>query len=76
MELKASVFYCQANMYLDEIIQINAGTILEIQYLNTCLWVIAGFINIHSQSLHCSYVKFGFDLSSLSLTKMIKIYRA
>lgn len=77
MELKASVCYCQANMlFLDEIIQINAETILEIQYLNTSLWVITGFINIHSQSIYCSYVKFVLDLSSFYLTKMIQTYRA
>lgn len=77
MELKACVCYCQANMlFLDEIIQINAETILEIQYLNTSLWVITGFINIHSQSIYCSYVKFGLDLSSFYLTKMIQHYRA
>lgn len=77
MELKACVCYCQANMlFLDEIIQINAETILEIQYLNTSLWVITGFINIHSQSIYCSYVKFGLDLSSFYLTKMIQTYIA
>lgn len=77
MELKACVCYCQANMlFLDEIIQINAETILEIQYLNTSLWVITGFINIHSQSIYCSYVKFVLDLSSFYLTKMIQTYRA
>lgn len=77
MELKACVCYCQANMlFLDEIIQINAETILEIQYLNTSLWVITGFINIHSQSIYCSYVKIGFYLSSFSLTQMIQTYRA
>lgn len=76
MKLKASVCYCQANMFfLDEIIQINAETIVEIQYLNTSLWVITGFINIHSQSIYCSYVKFGFDLSSFSLTKMIQTHK-